>query len=129
MNHESEALCKRVLFLIFGYILRHSPSKRMIRINSRGMRLLPEIPPRKRRIFPASVDFSLFTPIRRPYYLRAVDSRYERHRFPDIQRTDYKSRACKCAFYRADSSKCSSRHRAAAAFEALRRKSGVSSIK
>lgn len=30
---------------------------------------------------------------------------------PGIQRTDYKSRPCKCAFYRADSSKCTSRRR------------------
>jgi len=45
-----------------------------------------------------------------PYYLRAIDTS-QCHRFSDIQGTDYKSWACKCAFYRVDSSKCSSRHR------------------
>lgn len=53
-----------------------------------------------------------------------TSGRYESqcHRFSDSQRTDYKSWACKCAFYRADSSKCSSRRRAVGAGCATREK-------
>lgn len=138
MNHESEALCKKTKFYyIFSDTFCAIPSKRMSNDN-RGTRFLAA-----KEFFPfrvsGTIDFSLFTPIRRAYYLRAIDTS-RCHRFSDIQRTDYKSRACKCAFYRADSSKYSSRRRLQrekcirgwstfAAFEALRRKSDVSSIK
>lgn len=117
MNHESEVLDKNVLFYIFGYILRY-PEQAIWSISGEA-HVSFEIPSKAKNSLcsrsharvPGTVDFSLFTPIRVPYYLRAVDTRVSGIDFSDSQRTDYKSRACKCAFYRADSSKCSSRRR------------------
>lgn len=154
MNHESVSFVKKFYSIFFSRIYFALLRARVWSIAEVRVLFQRSLP--GQRVFPVrleragaseTVDFSLFTPIRRPYYLRAVDTS-RCHRFPKIQRTDYKSRACKCAFYRADSSKCSSRRRrlrdgksasgigatrrkgsSSAAFGALRRKSGVSSIK
>lgn len=88
MNHESEVLDKNVLFYIFEYILRY-PEQAIWSISGEA-HVSFEIPSKAKNSLcsrphariPGTVDFSLFTPIRVLYYLRAVDTRVSGIDFP-----------------------------------------------